>query len=144
MRISDWSSDVCSSDLGKDPAKIAPWTCVPPAWLLLFWLAPRIARPVPHGGDKVDVIQQFRVVGAACVTRFAGRRYDTALEGPVGAAPAHPVAATPPTGLASPGPATAHRPRRPARYAGPTSPPAAPRPARTAGGHIGKAARREK
>src|SRR3546814_7669793 len=55
-----------ASRLGKDPAKIAPCTCVPPAWLLLFWLAPRIARPVPHGGDKVDVIQQFRVVGAAC------------------------------------------------------------------------------
>src|SRR3546814_20588222 len=78
---------------------IAPWTCVPPAWLLLFWLAPRIARPVPHGGDKVDVIQQFRVVGAACVQRFAGRRYDTALEGPLGAAPEQQVGATPPTAL---------------------------------------------
>src|SRR3546814_19424301 len=81
---------------------MAPWTCVPPAWLLLVWLAPRIARPVPHGGDKVDVIQQFRVVGAACVTRFAGRRYDTALEGPVGAAPEQQVGATPPTALESP------------------------------------------
>src|SRR3546814_10300709 len=94
---------------------MAPWTCVPPAWLLLFWLAPRIARPVPHGVDKVDVIQQFRVVGAACVTRFAGRRYDTALEGPVGAAPEQEGGATPPTALESPETAPARRDRKSTR-----------------------------
>src|SRR3546814_10098429 len=26
MRISDWSSDVCSSDLGTAPSPLGPWT----------------------------------------------------------------------------------------------------------------------
>src|SRR3546814_4107783 len=61
MRISDWSSDVCSSDLCRPPDELAvePWS----AWLL------RRADPV----DRPRLRSEERRVGKECVSTCRSR-----------------------------------------------------------------------
>src|SRR3546814_16362713 len=72
MRISDWSSDVCSSDLsGPASRRPSPWRRAPPRWprsATSWWLA---AVP-PASGPR----SEERRVGKECVVRvdLGGRR----------------------------------------------------------------------
>src|SRR3546814_6480354 len=53
MRISDWSSDVCSSDLALRQRQALDTLCFPPDWVC--WLdagqaSERVGMPLPSGG----------------------------------------------------------------------------------------------
>src|SRR3546814_10365190 len=49
MRISDWSSDVCSSDLVSDTSEVDPWTSAAPHPRL------KVVRP----GTGISVVDNF-------------------------------------------------------------------------------------
>src|SRR3546814_7445468 len=59
MRISDWSSDVCSSDLRRAPVRIAP-VALPVAPILAI-LLPRIAQVAAFAADIVPVAVAHRL-----------------------------------------------------------------------------------
>src|SRR3546814_1331452 len=85
MRISDWSSDVCSSDLAPDMAfprmnNISFWLLVPALLLLLgsafvdngagtgWTIYPPLSGPLGHGGMSVDmVIFSMHLAGASSI-----------------------------------------------------------------------------
>src|SRR3546814_3619799 len=69
MRISDWSSDVCSSDLGSVSSSITSWTGKSSSGLARKAQAPlfRITQPL-----KVDRMSKPPAVGTAPLIRSSG------------------------------------------------------------------------
>src|SRR3546814_322547 len=72
MRISDWSSDVCSSDLRDRPRRRArPWPAAPasraapdrPRRRYKGWSCPRRSCPRPAPGNRPVVAGRFGIVG---------------------------------------------------------------------------------
>src|SRR3546814_14807511 len=72
MRISDWSSDVCSSDLRDRPRRRArPWPAAPasraapdrPRRRYKGWPCPRRSCPRPAPGNRPVVAGRFGIVG---------------------------------------------------------------------------------
>src|SRR3546814_10253679 len=61
MRISDWSSDVCSSDLSVDLAPNRSW--------IIFYLNPKAKWPNAQPITADDVIFSFEIGRASCRER---------------------------------------------------------------------------
>src|SRR3546814_10231875 len=55
MRISDWSSDVCSSDLGELPTSLKPRETRAPRWILEL----RTADAIATGATQHEIAQAF-------------------------------------------------------------------------------------
>src|SRR3546814_4506562 len=59
MRISDWSSDVCSSDLWDEVARRHAGDPAAELDAHLVWIAERIARPGYRGCPQLNVAAEF-------------------------------------------------------------------------------------
>src|SRR3546814_3786354 len=78
MRISDWSSDVCSSDLLRGFFRVRARLYVVPTWLLKCrWIA---AMAIFHLSVKVISRAAGRSAVAAAAYRSAGRLHDERLD----------------------------------------------------------------
>src|SRR3546814_16731089 len=78
MRISDWSSDVCSSDLLRGFFRVRARLYVVPTWLLeCRWIA---AMAIFHLSVKVISRAAGRSAVAAAAYRSAGRLHDERLD----------------------------------------------------------------
>src|SRR3546814_2173139 len=78
MRISDWSSDVCSSDLGLVPSQKTSMTLLCKTWLgLLMHVggAPLIPRHAPNLSTELSRLlrSEERRVGKECVSTCRSR-----------------------------------------------------------------------
>src|SRR3546814_13809529 len=75
MRISDWSSDVCSSDLLRAPAKAGAQSC-PPNWAPAFAGARGPSSPRRHGFCAGIVVEALAGLSAepACLDIFHQQR----------------------------------------------------------------------
>src|SRR3546814_977222 len=86
MRISDWSSDVCSSDLGRNPRSVVPVERigVAPVFLAAAALSPPVLprrREARHRGDRIAAMkgEQIHVRIAVEPPRRTGRKPGTRL-----------------------------------------------------------------
>src|SRR3546814_13207492 len=84
MRISDWSSDVCSSDLGRNPRSVVPVERigVAPGFLAAAALSPPVLprrREARHRGDRIAAMtgEQIHVRIAVEPPRRTGRQPGT-------------------------------------------------------------------